>query len=83
MHVAGLRETSNLGLYLGVPLTRKSPKAGEYQHLVDKLKGKLTMWKSRQISMARRVTLSKAILEAIPTYSMMSDMVPKSCLKEI
>lgn len=83
MQVAGLRETSSLGLYLGVPLTGKSPKAGEYQYLVDKLKGKLTMWKSRQLSMAGRLTLSKEILEVIPTYSMMSGIVPKSCLKEI
>lgn len=64
-------------------LSERSHKAGDYQHLIEQVKGKLTVWKSRKLSMVGRATLSKSILEAIPTYSMMSSMVPKSCLKEI
>lgn len=41
------------------------------------------MWKAKHFSMAGRSTLAKAILEAILTYLMMSNMVPKSCIKVI
>lgn len=41
------------------------------------------MWKTKHLSMAGRATLAKEIKEAIPTYSMMSNMVPKSFQKDI
>ena len=35
------------------------------------------------LSFARRVTLSKSVIEAVPIYPMMSCAVPKTCLQEI
>lgn len=59
--------TSHLWLYFGVPLTGRSPKAGDYQHLIDKVKVKLILWKARQLPMAGRATLAKVVIEALPT----------------
>lgn len=41
------------------------------------------MQKAKHFFMAGRSTLAKAVLEAILTYLMMSNMVPKSCIKVI
>jgi hypothetical protein len=43
----------------------------------------MSNWKAKQLSFAGRVTLSKAIIEAIPTYPMMTAAIPKTCLNEI
>jgi hypothetical protein len=80
---SGFQETSNIGKYLGVPLIGRAPKKKDFQHLIDKVKNKLSGWKSSHLSFAGRVTLSKSVIQAIPVYSMMTTLIPKSCLLEI
>lgn len=65
--VVGLKETKQLGLYLGITITGKSPKERDFHHVVEKVKAKLTMWKAKHLSMAERLTLAKVVLEDIPT----------------
>jgi hypothetical protein len=43
----------------------------------------LTKWKANQLSFAGRVTLAKSVIEAIPIYPMMTNVVPRTCLEEI
>jgi hypothetical protein len=50
---------------------------------VEKVKGRLTGWKAKQLSLAGRITLAKSVIQAIPIYPMMSMQIPKSCLNEI
>ena len=38
LQMIGMKETMSLGLNLGTPLTRRSPKAKENHHLIDKVK---------------------------------------------
>ncbi|PNY05394.1 ribonuclease H [Trifolium pratense] len=38
---------------------------------------------AKQLSFVGRVTLSKAVIEAIPIYPMMTSPIPKTCLNEI
>lgn len=33
--------------------------------------------------MTGRITLTKVVLEVVPTYSLMNNMIPKSCIKMI
>ncbi|CAL5194431.1 unnamed protein product [Lathyrus oleraceus] len=77
---SGFREVEDLGLYLGVPLSGKSHRINTYQFLIDKVCAKLSHWKCNQFSFVVRVTLVKFVIEALPTYSMMSSKVPKDCL---
>ena len=43
----------------------------------------MSAWKAKQLSFAGRVTLAKAVIEAVPIYSMMTTAIPKACLNEI
>lgn len=43
--LSGFREDENLGMYLGVPLSGKSPRYNNYQFLIDKVCTKLSHWK--------------------------------------
>lgn len=81
--VAGIKETKQLWLYLGVSTSGKYSKVKDFQHIIDNIKSKLSIWKGSHLSMGRKVILTKSILEAIPTYSMMSNRMPRGSLKEI
>jgi hypothetical protein len=80
---SGLKETTQLGKYLGVPALGKSPRVHDFQYLVENVKARLAGWKAKQLSLAGRITLAKSVIQAIPIYPMMSTPIPKSCLKEI
>ncbi|PNX94786.1 ribonuclease H [Trifolium pratense] len=80
---SGLKETSNLGKYLGVPALGRAPRVQDFQYLVEKIKVRLAGWKAKQLSLAGRITLAKSIIQAIPIYPMMTTPIPTSVLKEI
>jgi hypothetical protein len=80
---SGLKETTQLGKYLGVPALGKSLRVHDFQYLVENVKARLAGWKAKQLSLAGRITLAKSVIQAIPIYPMMSTPIPKSCLKEI
>ncbi|CAJ2645411.1 unnamed protein product [Trifolium pratense] len=83
LHLSGFREAYDLDKYLGVPLIGRAPKKADYQYLIDQVSNKLVKWKARQLSFAGRVTLAKSVLEAVPTYPMMTSRIPQSYLDEI
>jgi hypothetical protein len=80
--LSGFRVTATLGKYLGVPLNGKAPKRADFQYIINQLQSKLTSWKAKNLSFVGRVTLAKTVMEAIPTYPMMTVMIPSSVLKE-
>lgn len=79
----GFKEIKVLGTYLGVSLIGRSPKIKDYMYLIEKFQNRLSNWKRNQLSFIGRVTLAKAVIEALPTYSMMATAIPKACIKEI
>jgi hypothetical protein len=83
LRISGFRETTQLGKYLGVPVTGKAPKRRDYQYLIDQVSTKLTSWKAKHLSFAGRITLAKAVIESIPVFPMMNAAIPKACLNEI
>ncbi|XP_050895582.1 uncharacterized protein LOC127102225 [Lathyrus oleraceus] len=72
VQVYGFCETSSLGKYLGVPLTRKASKKRDYLYIINEVNYKLTMWKGNQLAFARRVTLAKSVIEALLIYPIMT-----------
>jgi hypothetical protein len=80
---SGVKETQQLGKYLGVPALGRAPRIHDFQYLVEKIKGRLAGWKAKQLSLAGRITLAKSVIQATPIYPMMSTPIPKSCLNEI
>lgn len=77
------REVNNLGNYLGVILTSRYPKIKDYRFLLDKINKKQANWKGKKLSFVGRVTIGKSVIVAILTYSMMTTILPKTCLKQI
>ncbi|XP_021740038.1 uncharacterized protein LOC110706423 [Chenopodium quinoa] len=69
--------TSDLGKYLGFPLSSKKPSKRNLQGLVDKLGAKLATWKSKSLTKAGRQILIQSSLQAIPRYFMQSIWIPK------
>jgi hypothetical protein len=67
--MSGCNETPSLGKYLGVPLVGRAPKRSDYNSLISQVKAKLSNWKAKQLSFAGRITLSKAVIEAVPNIS--------------
>ncbi|GAU35481.1 hypothetical protein TSUD_384360 [Trifolium subterraneum] len=82
-NISGFRVTSSLEKYLGVPLTGRAPKRGDYQYIIEQLQSKLTAWKAENLSFAGRVKLSKSVMEAMPIYPMMTAIIPNSILQEV
>lgn len=62
------KETSSLGTYLGVPITRKSTCIKDYCYLIKKVHSKPTSLKRNQLSFSGRVTLAKAGIEALISH---------------
>ncbi|XP_045810188.1 uncharacterized protein LOC123904586 [Trifolium pratense] len=81
--LSGFKEASSLGKYLDIPLVGRAPRCSDFEHLVNKVKLKLSGWKTTNLSFAGRATLTKSVIQAIPIYSMMTTPIPKSVLMDI
>lgn len=68
--------------YLGLPTHIGRSKLEVFNYLKDKLWARVSGWGEKHLSMARRETLIKAVLEAIPTYVMSCFKLPKGILEE-
>ncbi|KAF7843938.1 putative ribonuclease H protein At1g65750 family [Senna tora] len=79
----GVNLTTNLGKYLGVKLNHEKSCYGSFKDVIEKVRRRLSLWKANSLTMAGRITRSKAVLEAIPTYSMQTSLLPKKVCKEI
>ena len=67
--------------FLGAPLVEGNPKANQWKELLDKMESKLRNWTYRALSFPVRLTLVKAILQAMPTYLFSVLAAPKTILK--
>lgn len=50
---------------------------------MQQVSSKVVTWKTNILSFAGQVTLVKSIIEAIPIYPMMTDVILKACIEEI
>jgi len=67
---SGIQVTEDLGKYLGVPILHKKVTQHTYQFAVvlDKVNQRLSSWKCKTLSFAGHVTLTKSVLQALPSY---------------
>ncbi|XP_028773622.1 uncharacterized protein LOC114730681 [Neltuma alba] len=72
----GFTQTSDLGKYLGVNLHHSRVNKGSFQSVVDKVKTRLSKWKTGSLSLAGRTTLISSVMSAIPNYTMQTSLVP-------
>lgn len=77
----GIPQTHHLGKYLGVPLIHERVQSTHFDYLIDKVRLRLSGWKSSLLSRASRLVLIQAVTAAIPTYAMQSCRLPCKTLQ--
>lgn len=79
----GFNHTEDLGKYLGVPIFHKRVGLNTFNYVIEKVKQRLSTWKSKTLSFAGRVTLAKSVVQANPTYVMQSSVLPRGTCDEV
>jgi hypothetical protein len=69
--------------YLGVPIYKGKPKTSYLHPIADKIKLKLSAWKTSLLTMAGRVQLVKAIIQSMIIYNITLYSWPVSLIKEV
>ncbi|KAJ1432432.1 ribonuclease H, partial [Sesbania bispinosa] len=54
-----------------------------YDHLLQHVQRRLSMWKGEALSFAGRITLSQTVLVALPCYTIQSTLLPKGICARI
>lgn len=70
-------------MYLGVLLINKRVGKSMYQFLVDKMKKKLSGWKTKNLSRAAQLLLIQSTALVLPSYYMQTVRIPASTLNEM
>lgn len=69
--------------YLGISISRRSPRRQDQLRLTCMIRARLTSWKLRYISTGDRLALINSILSTIPTYWMSVFELPKWVIHDI
>jgi hypothetical protein len=81
-HGLGIEKTHDLGMYLGAPMLHQRISRNSYTFIIDKMRKKLSSWKSNNLSFAGRVTLAQFSLSCIAGYVMQTTNIPASICEE-
>lgn len=81
--VLGIEKEGGLGKYLGLPEHFGKKKKDLFTSIVDIIRQKAISWSTRRLSRAGKLTMLKAVLSAIPTYTMSCFWLPVSLCKRI
>ncbi|KAL4291805.1 hypothetical protein GQ457_14G017940 [Hibiscus cannabinus] len=79
----GFEEVKDLGKYLGVPLLHIHVSKATYAYLLERMKVRLPGWAKKSLTLAWRITLAKAVLQAIPNYVMQSSWLSKGMCEDM
>ena len=72
----GVRETNNIGKYLGFPLKHRRVPRNPYKFIVERVMSKLARWKAKFLSFAGRAVLIKSVMLAVPNHIMQGAVLP-------
>lgn len=74
----GFQRTDDLGKHLGVHLFHNQVTKQTFQNILDKTSQRLSHYKAYNLSFVGRLTLSKSVVQALPTYVMQTGMLAQS-----
>ncbi|KAG7533089.1 hypothetical protein ISN45_Aa08g007260 [Arabidopsis thaliana x Arabidopsis arenosa] len=80
---SGIGSTRELGKYLGMPILQKRINKTTYGEVLEKVSSRLAGWKSKTLSMAGRITLTKSVLFSILVHSMSSSLLSAETLESL
>ncbi|XP_058725811.1 uncharacterized protein LOC131597115 [Vicia villosa] len=69
--------------FLGIMVGESHRKKKVWAEVINKIKGRLSSWKGKNLSMGGRVTLVNSVLNAIPTFTLSFFKAPTKVIKEI
>ncbi|WZZ90127.1 hypothetical protein YC2023_118706 [Brassica napus] len=79
----GIQKEGGVGKYLGLPEHFGRKKNDLFTSIVDKIRQRAANWSTRFLSRACKLTMLKAVLTAIPTYTMSCFLLPQSLCSRI
>lgn len=79
----GVQSSDEPERYLGLPNMVGRKKKQSFRILKDRLKKLIENWSNRFLSQGGKEVFIKAILQAIPTYSMACFLLPKSLCEDL
>ena len=65
-----------LDKYLGIPSIMGRVNSSLFQHIIDRIEGRLEGWKAKNLTFAGRTVLSKAVLTSTPVYTLQTTLMP-------
>lgn len=65
----GFGRTNDINKYLGVNINHGRVSKKSLHGIIDKVQKWLSVWKKRSFSFTRRLTLTKAVLNVLPSYT--------------
>lgn len=81
--IFGITKTGGFGKYLGLPEQIGKRRKEAFHFIVQRIKNKMDSWYSRFLSPAGKEVLLKAVITALPTYTMSCFLLPKMLIQEI
>ncbi|CAJ2667239.1 unnamed protein product [Trifolium pratense] len=70
-------------LYLGLPIGGDSRRLGFWKSMLERLKNRLSGWKSRFLSFGGRLVLIKSVLTSLPVYALSFFKAPSGIISSI
>ena len=83
VQAAAITESQRYDTYLGLPALVRKSRMREFKKIVDQIEKRLQDWKLKFLSHAGKEVLLKAVIQAIPTYSMSIFQMPKALCSNI
>lgn len=81
--ILGIDKEGGVGKYLGLPELFSRRKRDLFSSIVDRIRLRAASWSTRRLSPAKKLTMLKFVLSAIPTYTMSCFPLPIGLCKQI
>lgn len=79
----GITKLGGFGIYLGLPEHIGRKRKEVFKYITYRIKNKIDSWYSKFLSPAGKEVLLKAVITALPTYTMSCFMLPKMMIQDI
>jgi hypothetical protein len=83
LRLSGIPATQRYDKYLGLPALVGKSRKQAFKNIKDRVQRRLGDWKLKFLSQAGKEILLKAVIQAIPTYSMSIFLLSKGLCNEI